>query len=69
MQVCLSHAAYYETVLRRAHDLYLQGGDPLLQGLALFDSDWENIRFGQASCAVYVVTRCTCRGSLRELPS
>ena len=31
------HAAYYQTVLATADDLYLQGGDGVLRGLALFD--------------------------------
>jgi tetratricopeptide (TPR) repeat protein len=42
------HAAHYETVLRNADELYLKGGDWLLQGLARFDLEWGNIQAGQA---------------------
>ena len=43
-----SHAAHYAGVLRRTSELYLEGGDAMLQGLALFDLEWGNIRAGQA---------------------
>jgi tetratricopeptide (TPR) repeat protein len=41
-------ATHYERVLRAADDLYLQGGDEVLQGLALFDQEWLHIEVGQA---------------------
>ncbi len=42
------HAAHYESVLRTANDLYEQGGDNILRGLALFDLEWPNIQAGHA---------------------
>ncbi len=42
------HAAHYAGVLRSAKQLYKEGGSPMLQGLALFDREWGNIRTGQA---------------------
>ena len=41
------HAAYYEQVLRHTRELYKQGNDFILQGLALFDREWINIQAGQ----------------------
>jgi tetratricopeptide (TPR) repeat protein len=40
------HARYYEDVLFLADKLYLQGGEALGRGLALFDLEWENIQAG-----------------------
>ena len=34
------HAEYYVTVLSSANDLYLEGGDAIQRGLALFDLEW-----------------------------
>src|SRR6266852_184957 len=45
------HAAYYKNVLADADRLYLQGGAATGQGLALFDTEWANIRTGQAWAA------------------
>jgi tetratricopeptide (TPR) repeat protein len=42
----LRHAEHYLSVLRQAQKLYLQGNDAILQGLALFDREWPNIRAG-----------------------
>jgi tetratricopeptide (TPR) repeat protein len=47
----LRHAIYYESVLRAAEDLYEQGGNAILRGLALFDLEWLNIQTGQAWAA------------------
>jgi tetratricopeptide (TPR) repeat protein len=44
----LHHATHYGAVLAAADDLYLKGGDSLMQGLALFDLEWGNIQTGQA---------------------
>ena len=44
----LRHADYYVDVLRKANDLYLQGGGRFQHGLDLFDSNWDNIRAAQA---------------------
>jgi len=43
----LKHANHYERILRKADDLYLQGGDSLRQGLELFDLDRDNIQAGR----------------------
>ena len=47
------HAAYYCQVLSQGDSLYLEGGEKVLQGLALFDREWENIRTGQAWAAAH----------------
>jgi tetratricopeptide (TPR) repeat protein len=47
----LRHAAYYETVLRAANDMYKRGGESLGKGLALFDAEWRNVQAGQAWAA------------------
>jgi len=44
----LRHSHHFTTVLRKADDLYLQGGESLKRGLALFDVEWGNIQAGQA---------------------
>jgi tetratricopeptide (TPR) repeat protein len=41
-------ATHYRNVLGAATDLYLEGGEALLRGLALFDLEWGNIRAGHA---------------------
>jgi tetratricopeptide (TPR) repeat protein len=45
------HAAYYEAVLRAAGELYLQGGESIERGLALFDLEWASVQAGQAWAA------------------
>jgi tetratricopeptide (TPR) repeat protein len=45
------HAAHYETLVRAANQLYLQGGEALQRGLALFDLEWSNVQAGQAWAA------------------
>ena len=45
------HAAHYLIVLARADELFLEGGDSILLGLALFDLEWGNIVAGQAWAA------------------
>src|SRR6266849_166420 len=47
----LRHATYYGTVLASADDLYLEGGDSFMRGLALFDLERGNIQAGQAWAA------------------
>ena len=42
------HAQHFLKVARHASRLYLQGGDGVLKGLALFDAEWPHIRAGQA---------------------
>ncbi|HEX6903779.1 MAG TPA: tetratricopeptide repeat protein [Thermoanaerobaculia bacterium] len=44
----LRHAKHYLRVLERANDLYLRGGQEVLNGLRLFDAERGNIQAGQA---------------------
>ncbi len=41
-------AMHYKNVLAAADELYLEGGESLLRGLALFDLEWSNIQAGHA---------------------
>jgi tetratricopeptide (TPR) repeat protein len=41
-------ATHYKDVLAAADTLYLEGGESLLRGLALFDLEWGNIQAGHA---------------------
>jgi tetratricopeptide (TPR) repeat protein len=45
------HALYYYHRLRLAHQLYRQGGDSLMDGLALFDRERVNIEAAQGQVA------------------
>ena len=47
------HAAHYAAQLRKAKELYKQGGESVLQGLGMFDLEWGNIRAGQAWAAAH----------------
>jgi len=42
------HSAYYLSVLHRANELLLKGGEDISLGLKLFDLEWTNIQAGQA---------------------
>jgi tetratricopeptide (TPR) repeat protein/heme exporter protein D len=42
------YATHYRYVLAAAKAFYLQGGEMLARGLALFDLEWSNIQAGQA---------------------
>ena len=42
------HARHYYEVLADANELYLEGGEALARGLALFDLEWANIQRGHA---------------------
>lgn len=44
----LRYAVYYKEILARANNLYLQGGSTLISGLALLDSEWNNIVSGHS---------------------
>ena len=44
-------ARHYEGVARRAKERYQQGGEGVLEGMALFDLEWPHIRAGQAWAA------------------
>lgn len=44
-------AMHYKDVLAAANELYLEGGESLLYGLALFDLEWGNIQIAHASVA------------------
>jgi len=43
----LKHASHYMEVMEITDRLYQGGGDKMLQGLRLFDLEWENIRSAQ----------------------
>ena len=45
------HAMHYMGLLAGIAELYLEGGEALLCGLALFDHEWNNIQAGQAWAA------------------
>src|ERR1035437_427087 len=45
------HAEHYLAVASAADNLYLKGGEATLQGLRFFDTEWGNIRAGQAWAA------------------
>lgn len=42
------HAAYYAEALSIADSLFVRGGENIDRALFLFDSEWDNIRKGQA---------------------
>jgi tetratricopeptide (TPR) repeat protein len=52
----LAHARHYVQVARIADELYKQGGENLLHGLALFDQEWPHIRAGHAWAAQHAET-------------
>ncbi|CAG0936702.1 Regulatory protein AfsR [Thermoflexales bacterium] len=47
------HATHYQEVSATADTLFQQGGDRLMQGLALFDLEWTNIQTGHAWATQY----------------
>jgi tetratricopeptide (TPR) repeat protein len=46
-------ARHYVQVAGAANDLFLQGGENVLRGLALFDAEWLHIQAGQAWAAAH----------------
>ena len=52
----LRHAQYYLGILRNADDLYLDGGESLMRGLALFDLEHRNIEAGQSWAAGHALS-------------
>ena len=50
------HARHYVEVLTKAHRLYQEGGERILEGLALCDREWANIRAGQVWAAAHAGT-------------
>jgi tetratricopeptide (TPR) repeat protein len=49
--IAARHSSYYKDLLAAADDLYLQGGEGIQKGLALFDREEANINAGHAwSC-------------------
>ncbi|MBT3313739.1 MAG: tetratricopeptide repeat protein [Anaerolineae bacterium] len=44
----LNHADYFKELASYANQLYLQGGEKILKGLAFFDTHWVHIQAGQA---------------------
>ena len=49
-------ATHYKEVLAAANELYKEGGEWLLRGLALFDLEWGNIQEGNAWVAAHADT-------------
>jgi len=47
----LRHAHHYLAVLSTANDFYLKGGDGILRGLGLYDTEQTNVQAGQAWAA------------------
>jgi len=47
-QALLRHATHYFGVLHAVKELYKMGGEAIQIGLNLFDTEWDNIRAGQA---------------------
>jgi tetratricopeptide (TPR) repeat protein len=62
------HAAHYHGVLRRARNLYEQGGDAVLRGLALFDVERPNVEAGQAWVAEHAEADDTAAGLCSDYP-
>jgi hypothetical protein len=50
------HARHYLEVIRSAHGLYMQGGESMMHGLALFDLERANIQEGQSWAAAHAVS-------------
>ncbi len=48
LEALRAHASYYLRVLMRANALFVEGGDKVLDGLALFDRERREITAGQA---------------------
>ncbi len=52
--IAQKHARHYLEVLTKADRAYLEGDEMTLEGLALFDQEWGNIRAGQSWAAANV---------------
>ncbi|WKZ48683.1 MAG: tetratricopeptide repeat protein [Anaerolineales bacterium] len=52
----LKHATHYKEVMDMTHELYEKGNENILQGLNLFDREWEHIRHAQAWVAENIET-------------
>ena len=62
------HAEHYQTVLATANDLYLQGGEYIGQGVALFDLEVENIQAGHTWAVAHAETHPTATRLTRDYP-
>lgn len=65
----LCHAAHYLIVLARANELYEEGGDSIVQGLAFFDLERGNIEAGQAWAASRRAIDKTAAGLCSDYPN
>jgi tetratricopeptide (TPR) repeat protein len=63
------HAAHYLEVASAANGLYLKGGDAILKGLSLFDTEWPNIRAGQARAAAHAEQDAGAASLCNEYPA
>jgi len=50
----LRHAQYYMRILQSANELYVQGGEAISKGRALFDQEKLNIEAGQSWSAAHL---------------
>lgn len=48
------HAEHYFEVLGETNNLYEQGGEAFMRGLALFDAEWTNIQAGKSWAARHI---------------
>jgi predicted ATPase len=63
------HATHYGTVLSAADNLYLNGGDSVMRGLALFDLERANIEAGQAWATAGAAKDQECPNCLWAIPT
>ncbi|MFN8387343.1 MAG: tetratricopeptide repeat protein [Anaerolineales bacterium] len=52
----IKHASHYKDVMSVANALYEEGGEKILQGLRLFDLEWEHIRSAHVWLAEHLET-------------
>jgi hypothetical protein len=52
-QASFLNSVHYEMVARQAEEIYLHGSNLIREGFNLFDTEWTNIRFGQAWAALH----------------
>ena len=63
------HAIHYRTVAASANDLYVQGGEFVVQGLAQFDKEWHNIKVAQTWAAGHAEQDETAMRLCRDYPN
>jgi tetratricopeptide (TPR) repeat protein len=63
------HAEHYLAISSAADNLHLKGGDAFLEGLRLFDTEWGNIRAGQAWATAHAAQDDAAARSASSYPS